>query len=122
MRATLSVTLLLLIGTLHAQLSVGGDAGAGTLSELRAEWVPDVLPVAKPVGLQSKTMPGTRARALHAPAATPPQPTAFDFSAAKPHLAFFCRLELDIEEATRFPVRFRLGEVRTWQQELSKRD
>ena len=54
--------------------------------------------------------------------AQPPQPQVFDFAAAKPHLAFFCRLELNIEEATRFPVRFRLGEVRTWQQELSKRD
>ena len=50
------------------------------------------------------------------------RPAAFDFAAAKPHLAFFCRLELDIEAATRFPVRFRLGEVRTWQQELTKRD
>ena len=50
------------------------------------------------------------------------RPAAFDFGTAKPHLAFFCRLELHIEEATRFPVRFRLGEVRTWQQELTKRD
>ncbi|MCP9235586.1 hypothetical protein [Lewinella sp. JB7] len=46
----------------------------------------------------------------------------FDFTSTKPYLAFFCRLELQLEEATRFPVRFRLGEVRTWQQELTKRE
>ena len=50
------------------------------------------------------------------------EPAPFDFNATKPYLAFFCRLELNIEEATRFPVRFRLGEVRGWQQELSKRE
>jgi hypothetical protein len=49
-------------------------------------------------------------------------PAQFDFANAKPHLAFFCRLELDIEAATRFPVRFRLGEVTGWQQRLTKRD
>lgn len=46
----------------------------------------------------------------------------FRYADTKPYLAFFCRLELDIEEATKFPVRFRLGEVRSWQQELSKRE
>ena len=68
--------------------------------------------------------PASRVRAhmpYAVPVATPVSP-AFDFAAAKPYLAFFCRLELDIEEATRMPVRFRLGEVRTWQQELSKRE
>jgi hypothetical protein len=48
--------------------------------------------------------------------------TDFDFTMAKPHLAFFCRLELNIEKATRFPAKFRLGEVRSWQQELTKRE
>ena len=46
----------------------------------------------------------------------------FDYDQSKPYLAFFCRLELNLEQATRIPVRFRLGEVRSWQQELSKRD
>ncbi len=27
------------------------------------------------------------------------------------HLAFFCRLELKIEKTTKFPVKFRLGDV-----------
>jgi hypothetical protein len=52
----------------------------------------------------------------------PPRSTAFDYAKARPHLAFFCRLELNIEAATSFPVRFRLGEVRSWQQSLSKRE
>ncbi len=27
------------------------------------------------------------------------------------HLAFFCRIEVELEKATRFPVKFRLGDV-----------
>ena len=67
---------------------------------------------------------GTRdpARDVMAFASPVSQPAPFAYGNAKPYLAFFCRLELDIEEATKFPVRFRLGEVRGWQQELRKRD
>lgn len=121
MQALLPVLLLLLLSTaLPAQLRVGADAGA--LQWGGEQGNPAVTPLAihpKPRLLPGKD-PGTRGPS--APQLYAARETAFDFSAAKPHLAFFCRLELNIEEATRFPVRFRLGEVRTWQQELTKRD
>ncbi|PHK99963.1 hypothetical protein CGL56_02640 [Neolewinella marina] len=75
-----------------------------------------------PVGWPSMTFPGTRGPAPLASTSSGYGSPAFDFAATKPYLAFFCRLELNIEEATRFPVRFRLGEVRGWQQELGRRD
>ena len=92
---------------LHAQLRTGGGAGAKVL-ELPALPFPDLLRTGGPARLDD------RSDELRA--------STFNFAEAKPHLAFFCRLELNIEEATHFPVRFRLGEVRTWQQELTKRD
>ena len=105
--ALLFVLAVLLSGSVPAQLSVGGGAGATAL-ELQPSLSFDPL--------------GTRGRAPLSIGRSEPQIQPFDFAQAKPHLAFFCRLELDIEQATRFPVRFRLGEVRTWQQELTKRD
>ena len=92
---------------MRAQLSVGGAAGAKVLDV-------QTRPLLNPLGTRGP------APVLVEQDAT--EVESFDFTKAKPHLAFFCRLELDIEQATRFPVRFRLGEVRTWQQELTKRD
>jgi hypothetical protein len=43
-----------------------------------------------------------------------PSPTA--------HFAFFCRLELKIEQATSFPVKFRLGNVEYVDRLEGKRD
>ena len=118
MRRSLLFLCLLAVLPLTAQLSVdrpaslteelGGYAGA----EPSADFIPHYLPVSL----------RTRVRAPYTPMLPLATPAPFDFGATKPHLAFFCRLELDIEEATRFPVRFRLGEVRSWQQEISKRD
>ena len=50
-------------------------------------------------------------------------PTAprFDFAATKPHLAFFCRLEINEAAGGAIPLKFRLGEVRGWQQEVGRR-
>jgi hypothetical protein len=56
------------------------------------------------------------------PAVLFPNAGETNYRDARPYLAFFCRLELRIEEQTHFPVRFRLGEVRGWQQSLSKRE
>ena len=92
---------------LHAQLTVGGAAGANMLDVQTSSLLHPLR---------------TRGPAPRFVQQGVPEVEPFNFAQAKPHLAFFCRLELDIEQATRFPVRFRLGEVRTWQQELTKRD
>ena len=92
---------------LYAQLTVGGAAGA------------NMLDVQTSLLLHSLRTRGPAPVFIEQGV---PEVKPFDFATAKPYLAFFCRLELDIEQATRFPVRFRLGEVRTWQQELTKRD
>ncbi|WP_116124832.1 hypothetical protein [Lewinella sp. IMCC34183] len=122
MRAALAVLLLLSCGALQAQLTVGADAGAGSLTERRATLVPEPLAVCKPAALRLATDPGTRVPAPFAETVGSFESSDFDFASTKPYLAFFCRLELNIEAATHFPVRFRLGEVRGWQQELTKRD
>ncbi len=101
------VLVVLLSGSIRAQLTTGGGAGATAL-------VLQPSPSFDPLS--------TRGPAPLSTGRSEPQVQPFDFAQAKPHLAFFCRLELDIEQATRFPVRFRLGEVRTWQQELTKRE
>ena len=107
---------------LRAQLRVGGDAGAGLLP------VPEMALATSGdgPGIPIPRFPwmtyGTRAPSPPSLQAVMAQPAGFDYASVKPHLAFFCRLELRIEEETRIPVRFRLGEVRGWQQELTKRD
>ena len=106
-RSLLFVLLILLASSARAQLTTGGGAGATAL-ELQPS--------------PSFDLPSTRGPAPILAGESEPRIRPFDFAQTKPHLAFFCRLELNIEEATRFPVRFRLGEVRTWQQELTKRD
>ncbi len=124
MRQLLLLLALLPALTGAAQLRVGAVAGA--------EPFPAALP---PTGVDPPRLlrhpafaagwgglPGTRVPAAGVSGNDRRPPTAFNFAAAKPYLAFFCRLELQLEQATRFPVRFRLGEVRGWQQELSKRD
>ncbi len=117
---------LVLLGTTSAwaQLRLGGDAGAGNpTGQFSDDLIKTPFSTYYPVTQDFPEIPGTRLRAPYTKAALPSlaqQP--FNFAETKPYLAFFCRLELNIEEATRFPVWFRLGEVRTWQQELSKRD
>ena len=121
-RYTSLVVLLFCSYGLFAQLSLRRSAGE------------ELLPIGQPsletggrfVGGFKSVSAGdslfSRAPAPYAFAGRPSTSASFDYAQSKPYLAFFCRLELNIEEATRFPVRFRLGEVRTWQQELSKRD
>ena len=46
----------------------------------------------------------------------------FDYQRAAPHLAFFCRLEINESAGGVIPMRFRLGGVRHWQDELPRRD
>ena len=122
MRWTATAALTVLSLTLSAQRSLGGDAGASILPIPEVRLAPAGTYMAMPDSFSRPIAYGTRA---------PSQPSLhemmgddreFDYASVKPHLAFFCRLELRIEEETRFPVRFRLGEVRGWQQELTKRD
>ena len=118
-------SLLILLGCscgLFAQLSLRRSAGE------------EILPIGVQLSLTGNLVPGrletasagderfSRAPAPYVFARRPDTSTVFDYERSKPYLAFFCRLELNIEEATRFPVRFRLGEVRSWQQELTKRE
>lgn len=49
------------------------------------------------------------------------QPTTFDFSRSAPHLAFFCRLEINEAAGNIIPVKFRLGGHRHWQDDLRRR-
>lgn len=45
-------------------------------------------------------------------------PQAFDFTRTAPHLAFFCRLEINEEAGYVIPVKFRLGGHQHWQDNL----
>lgn len=49
------------------------------------------------------------------------QPIPFDFTRTAPHLAFFCRLEINEKAGNIIPAKFRLGGHRHWQDNLSKR-
>ena len=122
MRWVGTVALAVLCGSLHAQLGLGGDAGASLLPIPKVVLAPTNLPVGLSEAFSLPTVYGTRAPSPPTLNSVMSGDTGFDYAAVKPHLAFFCRLELRIEEETQFPVRFRLGEVRGWQQELSKRD
>lgn len=123
MRNLLILFVTILCGPLSAQLGVGEDVGTAEILHVEQydlvgtlPWMMDAVHIPLSSGLESSaSSPYSFLDVL-------PEPVPFDFTAAKPYLAFFCRLELDIEAATNFPVRFRLGEVRTWQQELTKRD
>jgi len=46
----------------------------------------------------------------------------FDFAQTAPHLAFFCRLEINEKAGFVIPAKFRLGAHRYWQDELLRRD
>jgi len=46
----------------------------------------------------------------------------FDFTKSAPHLAFFCRLEINEKAGFVIPAKFRLGGHTHWQDQLSKRD
>ncbi|MFK8164026.1 MAG: hypothetical protein AB8H12_16395 [Lewinella sp.] len=46
----------------------------------------------------------------------------FDFTKSAPHLAFFCRLEINEKAGFVIPAKFRLGGHTYWQDNLSKRD
>lgn len=59
---------------------------------------------------------------------TPDAPTIsyslkpFDFTQTAPHLAFFCRLEINEKAGFVIPAKFRLGGHRYWQDELGRRE
>ena len=97
--------LLLLSTAAHAQLRVEPLAEAPKLDRTgMGEAPPPLLALFSDVRLSSATAP------------------TFDFSVAKPHLAFFCRLEINEAAGGVIPVKFRLGEVRGWQQDIGRRD
>ncbi len=51
-----------------------------------------------------------------------PNAPVFDFTKSAPHLAFFCRLEINEAKGGVIPARFRLGGHRYWQDELRRRE
>lgn len=51
-----------------------------------------------------------------------PNGPVFDFTKSAPHLAFFCRLEINEEKKGIIPAKFRLGGVRYWQDDLGRRE
>ncbi|MEM9527946.1 MAG: hypothetical protein AAGA31_15130 [Bacteroidota bacterium] len=50
-----------------------------------------------------------------------PDGPVFDFTKSAPHLAFFCRLEINEERNSIIPLKFRLGGHRYWQDNLLRR-
>ena len=46
----------------------------------------------------------------------------FDFTKSAPHLAFFCRLEINEKAGGIIPAKFRLGGVKYWQDDLWRRE
>lgn len=46
----------------------------------------------------------------------------FDFTKSAPHLAFFCRLEINEAKGGVIPARFRLGGHRYWQDAVGRRE
>lgn len=57
--------------------------------------------------------------ALTASATTPS--SVFNFQQTRPHLAFFCRLEINEAKGNIIPAKFRLGGHRHWQDNLLRR-
>lgn len=51
-----------------------------------------------------------------------PNGPIFDFTQSAPHLAFFCRLEINEKAGFVIPAKFRLGAHRYWQDNLLRRD
>lgn len=51
-----------------------------------------------------------------------PDGPVFDFTKSAPHLAFFCRLEINEKAGFVIPAKFRLGGHRYWQDELGRRE
>lgn len=50
-----------------------------------------------------------------------PTSPAFDFTRTVPHLAFFCRLEINEKVGHAIPLKFRLGGHQPWQDALERR-
>lgn len=51
-----------------------------------------------------------------------PNGPVFDFTKSAPHLAFFCRLEINENAGGIIPAKFRLGGVKHWQDNLRRRE
>lgn len=50
-----------------------------------------------------------------------PSGPVFDFTRSAPHLAFFCRLEINEAQGSVIPLKFRLGGHQYWQDNLLRR-
>ena len=113
MRYWLLVVGLLTLGAVRAQLSLSVDAGA--ILPIRVpprSLATALLPDYRPAGSVSfqRTTGGRQ-----------PLPTNFDFTRTRPHLAFFCRLEINEAAGHVIPLKFRLGGHRAWQEDLLRR-
>ncbi|MEO0731710.1 MAG: hypothetical protein AAFZ52_02670 [Bacteroidota bacterium] len=95
------------VAGLSAQLSVTNDLHPDLLGLGAAAGAMKVPLVINPTNQQPVT------------GAQRPQP--FDFSQTAPHLAFFCRLEINEKAGGVIPAKFRLGAHRYWQDNLLRR-
>ena len=105
---------LLCTGDLAAQLSLEYGVGEAAGAML---WVEEPR-----VGLDWSVLENRSVMNAHfGKAAEFPQPQTFDFTRTAPHLAFFCRLEINEAAGNVIPVKFRLGGHRYWQDDLLRR-
>lgn len=109
------VTCILLVAAtnLQAQLNLANDLHPG------------ILPFnAIFLGADAGAMEGLTSNALTVSTSLPltKSPKSFDFTKSAPHLAFFCRLEINEKAGGVIPVKFRLGGVKHWQDDLGRRD
>jgi len=90
--------------------------GAGLLLPVRSGALPAVDQVGSSLLNRLYDAPAGPAKS-----ATTATPAPFDFTRTAPHLAFFCRLEINEAAGNIIPVRFRLGGHRYWQDDLRRR-
>jgi hypothetical protein len=108
--------LLLILGCLLAAASASGQSGPGLRPPVVVAPKAVRAPLVRlsPASLRSSPAPELRAALMSVPGA----PLAWRYE----ELAFFCRLEVQLEKAARIPVRFRLGDVRYVDYLEGKRD
>lgn len=119
MRTLLTTLLLATVTHLSAQLNLmGADAGArpmkveSPLANTADRYLNRLFPPVTPA--PARRRPHGRSAISKS--------VDFDFTATRPHLAFFCRLEINEARGNRIPMKFRLGGVTAWQYRLLRDD
>lgn len=99
---------------LFAIADLGGAAGA--MSGLKSEGAGSLRSLGSRILLEvDQPVFPLLNRPYPAPATAP---VPFDFTRTAPHLAFFCRLEINEKAGGIIPAKFRLGGHRYWQDNL----